>query len=134
MRKNAKFRLISVTMLVLGFASFGNAQPSNRPSSQTQVGSAANVATTPSGYVTNGQGPLVNYVRERDAMGRITDTAQFATAGFMDVKQTTQYFDGLGRPLQTVQQQMTPGSSPADIVIPVVYDNSEGKCINTCRM
>ncbi|HXB07433.1 MAG TPA: DUF6443 domain-containing protein, partial [Puia sp.] len=66
--------------------------------------------------------PLVNYVRERDAMGRITDTVVFASAGYVDVKETTHFFDGLGRPLQTVQRQATPGNSPVDIVTPVIYD------------
>ena len=55
-------------------------------------------------------------------MGRITDTVAFASAGYGDVKQTTQYVDGLGRPLQNVQQQITPGNNPADMVMPAVYD------------
>jgi len=39
------------------------------------------------------------------------------------VKQSTQYVDGLGRPLQTVSRQATPGEDPKDIVMPVIYDN-----------
>jgi RHS repeat-associated protein len=77
---------------------------------------------TPAGYITAGQSPLVNYVRERDAMGRITDTLVYAGAAYGDVKETMNYFDGLGRPLQTVQRQITPGSNPMDVVAPVVYD------------
>src|SRR6185312_16705799 len=49
-------------------------------------------------------------------------SVQFAAAGYVDVKETMHYFDGLGRPLQTVQRQMTPGGNPADVVTPVVYD------------
>ncbi|HWB93111.1 MAG TPA: DUF6443 domain-containing protein [Puia sp.] len=95
----------------------------NKPASQTQVsGPTDSVAPTPSGYIVSGQSPLVNYVRVRDAMGRITDSVQFAAAGYSDVQETTTYFDGLGRPLQTVQRQHSPGSSPVDIVAPVVYD------------
>src|ERR1700744_1219368 len=37
-----------------------------------------------------------------------------------DVAQTTQYFDGLGRPLQTVQKQMSPLGN--DIVTANLYD------------
>src|SRR5699024_5278309 len=36
------------------------------------------------------------------------------------VKQTTQYFDGLGRPLQTVTKKITPAGR--DLVTPVTYD------------
>ncbi len=99
-----------------------NSHAQNAPSSQTHVSTAGSMATTPSGYIISGQSPLINYVRERDGMGRITDTVQFAAAAYGDVKETTHYFDGLGRPLQTVQRQITPGNSPVDMVTPVVYD------------
>lgn len=109
-----------ITLVVSAFAQ----QPSNKPNSQTQVGavSSSNIATTPTGYIVNNQSPLVNYVRERDGMGRITDTIQFAAASYLDVKEMTHFVDGLGRPIQTIQRQATPGSSPVDIVSPVVYD------------
>ena len=101
-----------------------NAQVSNKPGSQTQAPAPSlGVAGTPSGYVLGGQTPLVNFIRERDAMGRITDTIYFASAGYVDVKQTTGFFDGLGRPFQTVVRQLTPGNSPQDMVTPVVYDS-----------
>ncbi|WP_218150427.1 DUF6443 domain-containing protein [Chitinophaga arvensicola] len=38
-----------------------------------------------------------------------------------EVKQTTQYFDGLGRPLQTVNKSLSTGGK--DIVAPIVYDD-----------
>src|SRR5258707_171410 len=99
------------------------AQLSNKPAATTQVPApTVTVATIPAGYMTGGQSPLVNYVRERDAMGRITDTIVFAGAGYQDVKETTHYVDGLGRPLQTVSRQFTPGSNPNDVISPVVYD------------
>lgn len=98
------------------------AQPSNKPGTQTQVNSVGNVATAPGSYIVNGQSPVINYVRERDAMGRITDTVQFVAAGYGDVQETTHYFDGLGRPIQTVQRQHSPGNNPVDMVAPVVYD------------
>ncbi|HZE82677.1 MAG TPA: hypothetical protein VE035_00145, partial [Puia sp.] len=65
--------------------------PSNAPASTTQVPSVSSVATTPSGYIMGGQTPKVNFVRERDAMGRITDTVQFSVAAFGDVKETMHY-------------------------------------------
>ncbi len=36
-------------------------------------------------------------------------------------QQTTQYFDGLGRPVETVNKQVTPQMK--DMVVPIVYDN-----------
>ncbi|WP_343898901.1 DUF6443 domain-containing protein, partial [Chitinophaga japonensis] len=42
------------------------------------------------------------------------------TRTVQEVKQATQYFDGLGRPLQTVSKAITPGGK--DLVAPVVYD------------
>jgi len=97
--------------------------PSNKPTTATQAPNpTVTVATIPGSYIVSGQTPLVNYVRERDAMGRITDTVLFGSAGYVDVKETTHFFDGLGRPLQTVSRQITPGSNPNDIVLPIVYD------------
>src|SRR5579872_7227325 len=97
--------------------------PSNKPTTATQVPAPTQtVATTPSGYMTGGVSPKVNWVKVRDAMGRITDTVTFGAAAYGDVKETAQYFDGLGRPLQTVVRQITPDSQPLDLVTPVVYD------------
>src|SRR5262249_12380687 len=74
------------------------------------------------GYVIPGQTTNVNVVRERDAMGRIVDSVFYASAGYMDVRQTTSFEDGLGRPIQTVARQLTPGNTPQDVVTPVIYD------------
>jgi hypothetical protein len=121
MQYKAIHRILPVLGLAQVLAITGHAQ-SNIPTAATQVPHVSTVAPTPAGYNASGQIPLINYVRERDAMGRITDTVVYASAGYGDVKQTTQYVDGLGRPLQTVQQQITPGNNPADMVAPVVYD------------
>ncbi|HEY4060850.1 MAG TPA: DUF6443 domain-containing protein, partial [Puia sp.] len=117
-------KLLPAVLLMLVLPAAGWAQSlSNKPVTTTQVPAPdSTVAATPSGYTVGGVSPLVNYVRERDAMGRITDSALFDSAGYVDVKETTHYFDGLGRPLQTVNRQITPGSSPVDMVTPVVYD------------
>jgi RHS repeat-associated protein len=62
----------------------------------------------------------VNYVREWLATAPIQDAANLITRPLNDVKQSTQYFDGLGRPLQTVIRQMSPAGG--DLVTPVIYD------------
>ncbi|HLZ88276.1 MAG TPA: DUF6443 domain-containing protein, partial [Puia sp.] len=122
MRYKVMKKISVIGVALLGLTTAAIAQ-SNAPGSATQVpGPTGAVATTPPGYITGGQSPLVNYVRERDALGRITDTIIYPTAGYRDVRETTHYFDGLGRPLQTVQRQASPGSSPVDLVTPVVYD------------
>lgn len=98
--------------------------PANKPTTATQVPSATGtIATKP----TENTSALKSYVRTWDAMGRYTDIATFQTdassaTGYQNIKQTTQYVDGLGRPLQTVARQASPGSTPKDIVAPVVYD------------
>src|SRR5438445_4114589 len=107
----------------LSFLAMAQTAPSNKPTTATQVpGPDSAVATTPSGYTIGGVSPKVNWVKVRDAMGRIADTATFGAAAYGDVNETAQYFDGLGRPLQTVIRQATPGSQPLDVVTPVVYD------------
>lgn len=72
-----------------------------------------------------------NYVRVWEAAAPITDPNTLLTAPLKDVKESTQYFDGLGRPLQTVTKKgslITDPSSPAsstnavDMVNAVVYD------------
>src|ERR1700678_2923243 len=109
--------VLSQALVISGYAQ------SNIPGTATQVpGPSSSVAPIPASYIINGLSPVVNFVRERDGMGRITDTIVFASAGYVDVRQTTQFFDGLGRPWQTVVQQVTPGNNPADLVTPVVYD------------
>jgi RHS repeat-associated protein len=107
----------------MSFTAIAQAPPSNKPTGASQVPApSGTVAATPASYITGGQSPKVNWVRERDAMGRITDTVTFATAAYTDVKETTRFFDGLGRPLQTVVRQITPGTNPSDLVTPVTYD------------
>lgn len=73
----------------------------------------------------------VNYVRTWDATAPEKDPNALMGKSLKDVKQTTQYIDGLGRPLQTVIKQgslVTDPSNPAssanarDMVSPVEYD------------
>lgn len=97
-----------------------SAQPSNKPTASTQSPAATGtLAVRPSDYTT---GIKVNYVRTWEAMGPYQDANTMMAADYQHVKEATQYFDGLGRPLQTVARQASPGTSPKDLVAPVVYD------------
>ncbi len=64
----------------------------------------------------------LNYVRTRDAVKGIVEENIFDAADYGEVRQATQYLDGLGRPLQTVMRKASPGVSPKDMVMPVTYD------------
>lgn len=66
--------------------------------------------------------PDVNFVRERDIRkAGVTDTAAAAALSSpYDVSQTTQFFDDLGRPVQTVAMQQSPLLN--DMVSLVQYD------------
>lgn len=66
--------------------------------------------------------PVINYVRTWEPAIATTDTAFVVNPARItaEVRQTTQYFDGLGRPLQTVAKALSPGGK--DLVTPVVYD------------
>ena len=70
------------------------------------------------------QGPTVNYVRTWDATAPIADANELLTRPLKDVKMSTHYLDGLGRPLQTVIREgsLETGGSATDIVKQVVYD------------
>lgn len=66
----------------------------------------------------------VNYIRTKEATAPITSETAFNAAAFDQVKQTTQYFDGLGRPIQTVVKEASPmqGGVRKDLVTAQVYD------------
>jgi RHS repeat-associated protein len=67
-----------------------------------------------------GTGTLINFVRSYEPMVPLTDTSLTAQRPVNEVRTTTAYVDGLGRPLQTVVKQMTPAQK--DMVTPIVYD------------
>jgi RHS repeat-associated protein len=69
-----------------------------------------------------------NYIRSWDATSPESSPMILMTKHFRDVKQTTQYFDGLSRPLQTVLKQgsFPSGGSATDLVTATEY-NSYGK-------
>ena len=75
--------------------------------------------TTPlASALSHNQNYIVTYT-PRQAFSSGTD---LSTKAIGEVMQTVQYFDGLGRPLQTVQTKGSPGADK-DIVIPVEYDS-----------
>lgn len=66
--------------------------------------------------------PTVNFVRTLEPSMPSNNPVVVANVRSVDsVKQTTQYFDGLGRPLQIVTKAISP--SGKDMVAPYVYDN-----------
>jgi RHS repeat-associated protein len=76
---------------------------------------------TPSAYAAS----LNNYIRAWTAVKPDTTNSNFTTSSAITHSHlTTQFFDGLGRPIQTVVKQgsLVTGGSAADMVSPVVYD------------
>ena len=65
-----------------------------------------------------------NYVRVWDAMAPETNVNTIMWKDLNAVKQATQYFDGLGRPVQTVTKKgsMISGSAAVDLVMAQTYD------------
>ncbi|UPK69540.1 DUF6443 domain-containing protein [Chitinophaga filiformis] len=82
------------------------------------IRSIATPVATPGSYTHS----AINYIRIWEPDMPLTDTAAVssATRKIREVKQTTQYFDGLGRILQTVNKGMS--GNGRDIVAPSVYD------------
>jgi RHS repeat-associated protein len=106
-------------LFLMSISNITFAQPqANKPVTATQVPApSGSVAPVPGGYNANAK---VSYIRSWEAKGPITDANAIVTAGYQEVQQNTQYFDGLGRPLQTVSKQITPGIK--DLVTPVIHD------------
>ncbi len=100
-------------IFLLGCAVTVSAQ--NKPSGS--VISAATPVSIPPAY-TN---PTINYIRSWEPATPLSDPAAvISSTNVNEVKQTTQYFDGLGRPLQTVSKGITPALK--DLVAPMVYN------------
>lgn len=89
------------------------------PNSNTAPTSVTGVNTIPAAYSSN---MLVNYIRTWIATKPIaSDSAVTSNSRtIQEVKQTTEYYDGLGRQLQTVTKKFSPGGR--DLVEPKIYD------------
>src|SRR5690606_19209301 len=92
---------------------------SNKPNNQTQPPSAQQVVTLPSAFANE---ISINYVETKTALAPITNLNSFTSATYQNVSTVFEYFDGLGRPLQTVYKQASPSTTPKDIVTAFVYD------------
>ncbi|HJT72561.1 MAG TPA: DUF6443 domain-containing protein, partial [Chitinophaga sp.] len=81
-----------------------------------------NSVVVPNAY---GQGVPVNYIRTWDALAPQTDPNVLIGSAPTAVRQTTQYLDGLGRPIQVVVKQGSypTGGSASDMVSAMVYDS-----------
>jgi hypothetical protein len=110
------FSMALVTMLSEGAVAQVTPDGSIFPAVVTQT-----VNAKPAAYDNNLK---VNFVRTWQADRPFTAEADVVSTSrtTAEVKQTTQYFDGLGRPLQSVAKQVTPGTSPKDVVTAIVYD------------
>lgn len=79
--------------------------------------------TPPSAYSGNVK---VNYIRVWEPVKPYSSVSEVVDSNrtTKEVRQTTQYVDGLGRPLQTVVKKgsMATGAAQYDMVMPVVYD------------
>ncbi|HVI48043.1 MAG TPA: DUF6443 domain-containing protein [Chitinophaga sp.] len=105
-------KYIGLLLLVLG-SKAGFTQ--NTPIIAPRVPVAAPAA--PTGYTA----PTINYIRSWEPSMPTSDpNAVNGAANVRDVKQTTQYFDGLGRPLQTVSKGISTNGN--DMVVPIIYD------------
>jgi len=102
---------ISIILLVYTGTLFAQNTPggSGRP--------AATPVTAPAAYTNT----VINYIRTWEPSAPISDpTVVSSSTDVNAVKQTTQYFDGLGRPLQIVSKGIS--GAGKDMVIPTVYD------------
>jgi hypothetical protein len=77
--------------------------------------------TPPSPYDGNTK---INYIRAYDAISPVSDPLSLMTGNLRQVKQSTEYVDGVGRPLQAVIKQgsLQTGGSPVDVVSSITYD------------
>ncbi|ASZ13081.1 RHS repeat-associated core domain-containing protein [Chitinophaga pendula] len=63
---------------------------------------------------------LVNYIRTWEPNVPVKSIADIASADIKSSKESTQYFDGLGRPIQTIDRAL--GAKQQDIVNMMIYD------------
>ncbi|MND46671.1 RHS Repeat protein [compost metagenome] len=72
-------------------------------------------------FISLGQSSNQNYVQSRTPLIPVTDPNALNSLNYTQQQTSIQYFDGLGRPLQTVQKQAA--TNAKDIVQPFTYDN-----------
>ena len=106
---------IFTVLATLGFLIPDLAHAQNVPGGTRATATAV---TKPGAYTTS----KVNYIRSWEPNMPFTDTAAVvsATRQVKEVNQRSQYFDGLGRPLQEVVRGNS--GNGKDLVMPLVYD------------
>lgn len=112
--KNISYK---ISVLLLMFAGLANRKCMAQVPGGTRA--TATAVPVPGGYTTQN----VNYIRQWEPEVPLTDTAAVASPArsVREVKQTTQYFDGLGRSLQTVAKGIS--GNGKDVVTPLIYDD-----------
>jgi RHS repeat-associated protein len=106
--------LIATIIQLFGGTLFG--QQANKPNATTTPGATIPIST----HTAYSQAATLNYVRVWEPMGLYTLPQDVIDAGNQDVRLTTKFLDGLGRPLQIVSRQSSPTAK--DVVAPVEYD------------
>lgn len=111
-----QYRVLFAFTLILPAVS---GQSQNQPSTLTKTSATAATIYTPAAYPA---GTPVNYIRSWMPQRPYTLEADVISnsRSVTEVGHSTQYFDGLGRHLQTIGWQTNPGKQ--DLVAPVVYD------------
>jgi RHS repeat-associated protein len=87
---------------------------------QVSKGTATGVVSVAKLIGSGPSGQNMNYIVSNTILKAGVTEADIDTLGVKSLSQTIQYFDGLGRPIQTVVTQGSPNKK--DIVQPVVYD------------
>jgi RHS repeat-associated protein len=100
----------------------------NKPTAASQVATipAGNVRSVPSGFLTEQTVNSVTVLEPRDADYNSANAVLIADSlndGYQNLSVTRQFFDGLGRPVQTIAKKSSFGSNPKDIIVPVIYDS-----------
>jgi RHS repeat-associated protein len=114
-----KFCFFSLVMISPSFNVFSQ---SSLPNSSNQVGNAVGVNSSVNPAITYSNTFSNNYIRIWEPRQPYNnETSVVSTARLIsEVNQTSQYLDGLGRPIQTVNKGANPNLT--DIVTLVVYD------------
>jgi len=133
-----QFLLVVVLFFCSFFSSFGQNISLNSYSNQTEIKASGSITLTSGFYVPSGNSVRIYIDQSCSPLGssasanqNYVSTRVFKVPGVTnnnidnawsvcDANQTIQYFDGLGRPLQTVQVKGSPGLK--DIVQPASYD------------
>src|ERR1700677_636008 len=86
----------------------------------SRAGYAQSPVTLPAAYT----GTTLNWCRQWNATAPETNPANLLIRPLTDVKQSTNYFDGFGRPMETVTKDASPAGN--DMVTAHCYDPATG--------